>query len=147
MKKARSPPSGELLKKEVARASGSISEHQQISVNLIVLLLCARYAQLVMPESAGGEDVTMLGTVGVLGTFAALNLLGVSESANVADAMFLIHIGEKDAATVQMGRKRTLMPLSAWCFSATTVRGARASSCRACCYLPLPGAASCAGRC
>ena len=45
---------------------------------------------------------TLLGTVAVLGAFALLNLVGISESAGVAMAMFVLHVA-------------TLTVLSAWC--------------------------------
>jgi len=48
------------------------------------------YAQLLLP-AINNQASTLAGTIIVLGIFAALNLLGLSESANVATGMFVVH--------------------------------------------------------
>lgn len=76
--------------KRIASLAACLSIISYVATAVVSALSAVNYIQLLWPEinNHAGE---LIGTVIILAVFAALNLLGMSESANVAITMFLIH--------------------------------------------------------
>lgn len=78
--------------KSMAALAACMSLISYLATAVVSAESAVEYLQLVLPDSMGGEAITKVGTVCVLLAFAGINLLGVAESANVAVAMFVVHV-------------------------------------------------------
>jgi len=87
--------------KRIAAMAACLSIISYVATAVVSAESAVQYLQLLAP-SIDNLAGTLLGTVAVLGAFALLNLVGISESAGVAMAMFVLHVA-------------TLAVLSAWC--------------------------------
>lgn len=77
--------------KRVASIAASLSLLSYIATAVVSAESAINYLQLIVP-SINTHTGTMLGTIAVLALFAFLNILGLSESANVAMVMFFAHL-------------------------------------------------------
>jgi amino acid transporter len=73
--------------KRIASLAACLSMLSYVATAVVSAESAVQYLQLVAPSVP-----TLSGTVVVLGIFALLNLLGISESAGVATVMFVIHV-------------------------------------------------------
>ena len=87
--------------KRIAAMAACLSIISYVATAVVSAESAVQYLQLLAPP-INNLTGTLVGTVAVLGVFALLNLLGISESAGVAMAMFVLHVA-------------TLMLLSVWC--------------------------------
>ena len=87
--------------KRIAAMAACLSLISYVATAVVSAESAVQYLQLLVPpiDNLAG---TLLGTVALLGVFALLNLLGISESAGVAMGMFVLHVV-------------TLSLLSVWC--------------------------------
>ena len=87
--------------KRVAAMAACLSLISYVATAVVSAESAVQYLQLLAP-ALGGLPATLLGTVVLLGVFALLSLVGLSESAGVAMAMFVLHVA-------------ALALLSGWC--------------------------------
>ena len=87
--------------KRIAAMAACLSIISYVATAVVSAESAVQYLQLLAPP-INNLAGTLVGTVAVLGVFALLNLLGISESAGVAMAMFVLHLA-------------TLTLLSVWC--------------------------------
>ena len=81
--------------KRVASIAACMSIISYIATAVVSAESAVQYLQLDSPlyiKAIDNDAGTLIGTVIVLGIFAALNLLGIAESAGVAAAMFIMHV-------------------------------------------------------
>jgi len=87
--------------KRVAALAACLSLVSYVATAVVSAESAVQYLQLLVP-ALNNQAGTILGTIVVLGIFAILTLLGMSESATVASVMFILHVA-------------TLFVLSVWC--------------------------------
>ena len=87
--------------KRIAAMAACLSIISYVATAVVSAESAVQYLQLLAP-AINTQAGTLVGTVVLLGVFALLNLLGMSESAAVAMGMFVLHVA-------------TLSVLSAWC--------------------------------
>ena len=85
--------------KRIASIAACLSVISYIATAVVSAESAVLYVALLFPNSGIADPQTNAcgylcqgSTIGVLGAFAALNLLGISESANVAAVMFVVHV-------------------------------------------------------
>jgi amino acid transporter len=85
--------------KRLASIAACLSVISYIATAVVSAESAVLYVALLFPNSGIADPQTNAcgylcqgSTIGVLGVFAALNLLGISESANVAAIMFVVHV-------------------------------------------------------
>jgi amino acid transporter len=79
-----------ITNKKVAALAACLSIISYVATAVVSALSAVNYLQLLWPY-INTHAAELVGTVVILAVFAALNLLGMSESANVATGMFITH--------------------------------------------------------